>query len=313
MMKSPQNVCVSDGHLKWSPVPCADGYNVHLQGEYIDTVLGNKYRISNDRNWSVSAFFRDPEGRREPFHSRRIDAVTSQYVPSGNLLWSEDFTGFGSDQFKQRWTSEFDWGRNLVINNEDQHYVAQLEGQLIGYTPFAYMNGALNIKAVRQPYNGQSWLSGKLCTTDARQLEGEFYVGVVARCDFAKGIWPAIWLYTALYGSPQSEIDIFEQPGIDRFTAYHNYHFIDSNGMISNEQTSEIDTTEFHEYGCLREEGKITIMIDRMPVHTITENVILEPMNLILNLAMGGTFAGVIPEELNEANFYIKSVDVYSV
>ncbi len=311
MFEQPKNVCVKNGFLSWTPVPCADGYNLHKEGQHFGTVFdGTQYPVEPGE-WSVSAFFFDPEGNREPFHTPRTTAIDKAYQPSGFLLWSEDFKTLE----KSYWSSEFDWGRTLIINNEDQYYVAQLEGQMIGFNPLSYSEEeqALNIKAVRQPYDGQSWLSGKICTTDSRQLEGQFYVGVVARCDFSKGIWPAIWLYTALYGAEQSEIDIMEQPGIDRFTAYHNYHYVSQSGRTSDPQTSSIDTTQYHEYGCLREDGKITIMIDRMPVHTITRNVILEPVNLIANLAMGGDFAGDIPEDLVEANFYVKSIEVYSV
>ena len=233
------------------------------------------------------------------------------YTPSGVQIVDENFSTL-DDQF---WNSEFPWGRDLEINNEEQTYIATLEGQVDAPSPFTTGPDGLKIQANRTPLNGQEWTSGKLCTTPDNWLTDEFYVEARLKGDFAAGVWPAFWLYTAQFGGNEPEIDIFEQPGLDQNTVYHNYHFKFADGTFapSLESTTNVDSTEWHTYGVERVAGQITYFVDRVPVHVVTDNVTLQPMNMILNLAIGGNWPGSPDPATDQAEFCVEYVKAWQL
>jgi hypothetical protein len=330
MIKIPENVIIEGGELKWSPVNCADGYNIHRDGRYFDTVVGqNSVSFAllsgwEQSEWTVSSWAK-AEGSGQDIHSTRsYVAITEPVIvvpepTSGGDIFSDHFDGTALDPAK--WISEFIWGRSLIINNEQQFYVPQIEEPTnpFWHKPFSIEESILSIKARRAPetlvlpYTDQPWLSGKLCAKE--WLYGEFFVEADIRCPFGAGVWPAFWLYTAEYTGDQPEADIMEQPGFRADTIYHNYHFLRADGFRfpPQEATSIVDSTQFNKYGLERKAGELTWFVNGMPKHRVTQNVTLQPMVMILNLAMGGNWPGPVPASLNEATMQVRSVDVWSL
>ena len=232
------------------------------------------------------------------------------YAPIGSPFIDENFAVLDP----ALWRSEFPWGRDLTINNELQHYVAALEGQTDVASPFTTGPDGLKITSRREQYEDHEWVSGKLCTTAANYLDGEFYVEAKVKGDIAPGVWPAFWLYTAQFGGDEPEIDIFEQPSLDPSVVYHNYHFRAADGTVAPSQvsTTVVDSTEWHTYGAKRVAGCITYFVDRLPVHKVTDNVTLQPMNMILNLAMGGNWPGPVDPSIDSAEFCVEYVKAWS-
>ena len=84
-LKSPSNVTLNcqTRILQWNVVDCADGYNVHENGQYTATITGNKYAIPESlplEGWSVSAYIKVESENGQTLapdeaHTPRTDAM----------------------------------------------------------------------------------------------------------------------------------------------------------------------------------------------------------------------------------------------
>jgi beta-glucanase (GH16 family) len=158
---------------------------------------------------------------------------------------------------------------------------------------------------------------------------------IEAKMPAGKGLWPAIWLRTP-YGTPiNGEIDIMEgfgsHPGVFQGTVHywdHEKHLGHKCTRIGDVRSSAFAisnycswapklwsrdfTTQFHRYGVVWQPGRITWLIDGEAFLDVTENVTAEPMNLHLNMAVGGVFDGA-PDATTPfpAVMQVRKVSVY--
>lgn len=135
------------------------------------------------------------------------------------------------------------------------------------------------------------------------------YGTITARVKMPKGqgLWPAVWLMGAdsdIVGWPQGgEIDIVELPSTTT-TVYSVVHGPIA-GTTLNEQDVIVSTlpdlsTAYHDYWVTHLENSITFGIDDITLGTITpetlapgsEWVYNRPMYMVMNLAVGGRWAG---------------------
>ena len=221
------------------------------------------------------------------------------------LLWSDEFDGAALD--KSRWS--FDTSRNKIgwYNKELQYYSADRPENL------RLQNGHLVIELRKDPdtirkfadWGKQDYSSAKIVTKDKVAFNSGF-VEVSAKLPCARGTWPAIWML------PQGdtawpdggEIDILEQVGSQPNVAHATLHTALFNHTRQNGRGAETPVptacSAFHRYQLAWTVDDITIGVDDRAYMRVRNDQpggrgawpFDGPFYLILNLAMGGDWAG---------------------
>lgn len=202
-------------------------------------------------------------------------------------LWGFDI-GDGSDQGIPGWG-----------NNELQYYTDRTENVKVE-------NGFLLITARNENFNGASFTSARLLTKGKfEQRYGRFEARM--RLPFGQGMWPAFWMLgddsngTEVW--PQiGEIDIMENRGQEPTKITGSVHGPGYSGgnAVSKEFDLENDRldTGFHVYGIEWGPNYINYYVDDVLYNQITprdvpgEWVFNKPFYMLINLAVGGNFAG---------------------
>lgn len=226
-----------------------------------------------------------------------------------NQVWRDDFNGTTLD--RNNWSQEVngDGGGN----GELQYYTDRPQNMWVS-------GGLLNIKAIRENYDGKSWTSARLRTKNAQDWT---YGKIEARikAPSASGTWPAFWMLTSeqqrdSHGWPQGgEIDILETVntsedilGTLHYGAYWPYNgntgWPNPDNLIAPEAGRT--KTDFHTYAVEWYEDRMVWSIDGVPkisssrskldgpspIRSNWNSFYNRPFHVILNLAMGGSLAG---------------------
>jgi beta-glucanase (GH16 family) len=225
--------------------------------------------------------------------------------------WSDEFDGATLDATKWRAWQPSTPG---PYNNERQEYLPS-QATVAG--------GNLVITATNQPYSSQfgsyDFRSGRVESNFA-QRHGRFEI----RADLpgTKGAWPALWLLPDVddYSWPtQGEIDILENKGHQPTLTSSAFHFRNPNSpnqhlYVAEERTSarfgqpENYHTSFHTYAVEWDATKIRYFVDDVHWYTTYNTGTFTgsdgttvsgflgnqsaPMQVVLNLAVGGDFLG---------------------
>ena len=322
--------------VSWAKDPEARGYNVYRQAEYLTTVFTNEYRHPkapegsyyyeieafkppNDARYRVAKGLTVDVGnaqlKRKPY-----DGLPSMLTPDYQLAFSDEFNGSSLDESK--WSTRFLWGPDKTINNEVQYYVDTLNKPQFGYDPFLFDGQHLTIRGVPTPShlkakaNNKPYLSGIITSYDSFKFTYG-YAEVRAKMPFGRGLWPAFWLLNAYYNDRRPEIDIMEFIGHDQDAAHHTYHYFDYNDKLRSTKlypTVGMDFThDFHTFGALWKPGTIIFYVDGVQRKRVDDsNVSHEQMYVLLNLAMGGWWAGDPSDKTPfPADYVIDYVRVY--
>ena len=215
-------------------------------------------------------------------------------------IFGDEFTGTSLDATK--WNMGYQWGSDLIINEEEQHYVNTLDDPDFGYDPFYFDGDALVITAIETPAelsdkaNGQSYLSGAI-TSSAKFTTTYGYIKMRAKMPEGFGLWSGFWMLGAEFVDLKPQLFVVEHDGGKPNSVFHNYNYHDEDGNLRSpgqwEVSAEDATTEFHTYGVRWEEQLLTFYVDGMPKYRIEgENVSSQAMYLIANLAVGGVWPG---------------------
>jgi beta-glucanase (GH16 family) len=214
-------------------------------------------------------------------------------VPGYRLIWQDEFDGQSVDT--QKW--------DLIDlknshNNELQYYKPEQA---------SIVDGKLRITATDEDLDGKPYRSARLESHQAF-APGRFE----ARIDLptTQGMWPAFWLLPNGYQWPtRGEIDILENRGSQPFVVSSAYHWQTNPGPCCNQHQFVFEEygavqngqrvnyhTGFHTYAAEWEATQIRFYVDGVLHYTVheTENrpIFETPMNIILNLAVGGDFGG---------------------
>lgn len=183
-------------------------------------------------------------------------------------------------------------------------WVSHINVSSIGLSTFApsqvtVSGGALHLKAVR---SGTGYLSGAISTIG----KYSFTYGkatVRARVPAGKGLWPAWWLLTihdndALQS--RQEIDIMEDRGSMTNTTFFNIHWGIKGATYQTGGKLVVPgvnySTGWHTYTVQWQKGSARFYVDGSPAWSfISVNVPSDPMKLMLDLAVGGTYDGNPP------------------
>jgi beta-glucanase (GH16 family) len=214
-------------------------------------------------------------------------------VPGWRLTWQDEFNGSQVDDNK--------WLRlNLQNshNNEKQYYLPEQA---------TIVDGKLRITATNQPIANKLYRSARLESHQAFPL-GRFE----ARIDLptTQGMWPAFWLLPKAFQWPtRGEIDIMENRGSQPTIVSSAYHWQTNPGpccsqhqFVFEEYFTVVDGAPvnwhagFHTYAVEWEATQLRFFVDGVLHYTVTETaqrpIFESPMNIILNLAVGGDFGG---------------------
>lgn len=220
-----------------------------------------------------------------------------------NLAFQDEFTGPSLDL--NNWTTCYWWDKKGCTNrgnNELQWYLP--EGVSVS-------NGALNLTAKRKQVTGSDgenypYVSGMVTTgrpTSDKTQKPKFafqygFAEIRAKVPAGQGIWPAFWILPLSHES-KPEIDVVEILGDNPSRIYLTLHYKDAQGEDARERRvwdGPDFSKDWHTYGVRWEPGKLVYYIDGVERWRFSDSatpiVPDEPMYLLLNLAVGGDWAG---------------------
>jgi beta-glucanase (GH16 family) len=266
-----------------------------------------------------------PKSLKAPRKFIQTGVLSGKY----ELLWQEEFTGAeGANVGSNYWTAqegdgsapEFDnpgWG-----NEERQYYLNDL-AKLNGTGQLVISATKTNAANYDCYYGDCHWLSSKIVTYDkVGFLHGR--IEVRAKGAKGEGTWPAVWTLGANINEVRwpfcGEIDIMELKGSWPGGLWGTAHGPLSGGpgrggnwSVTNPSTTE----DFHIYAIEWFEDRIDWYVDGKLYYTYedTDNdwVFDSEQYLILNLAMGGIWGGLIDFDLTDSQFTIDYARYYSI
>jgi len=243
-----------------------------------------------------------------------VEILYAQSKTFSKLIWSDEFDMPGKPD-SGKWSYDMGNGCPKICgwgNNELQHYTDRSENAVV-------RDGILHIRAQREDYDQARFTSARLLS------KGKFHVKygrveVRARIPEGVGTWPAIWMLGANIdevGWPAcGEIDIMEHKGSDLNKIFGTLHYPGHAGGNANGNWKIVDkvTKQFHVYAAEWTAEKIEISVNGNVVHSVANQRDI-PYNhdfyLLLNLAIGGGFAGPVDPAFQTASFEIDYVRVY--
>ncbi|WP_153797664.1 glycoside hydrolase family 16 protein [Foetidibacter luteolus] len=257
--------------------------------------------------------------------------ATAATAQKKKLVWSEEFNYTGLPD-SNKWGYE----HGFIRNKEKQYYtIARKENAFVH-------DGVLEIKAIKEAYANAFYQpgSGDWKTADSTAQytsacivsEGKAWwkygrIEVRAKLPRGLGVWPAIWMMginRPQYGWPIcGEIDIMEFVGNDSSHVYGTIHYAKEDGINHSSSGGKIQVKkpydDFHTYALEWNRNDIRIFFDDILYHTFktgnagvkSGNPFKRPFYLMLNLALGGTWAGTIDDSNLPQSFLVDYVRVY--
>jgi beta-glucanase (GH16 family) len=249
---------------------------------------------------------------------------TGHYSAQG---WTFNYSAMQDDPLSKK-----DW--NFESGPSSGNYNSEAETYTSRQKNIRIDNGALIIEALKENRGGRPYTSARINTKD----KFAFTYGkldVTMKLPAGAGTWPAAWLLPNGHAYKASdfgiankdpyawalngEIDFSESigsvPGVN-LPAAHSYNELQRSPTITPAQVSGA-FSEYHTYGVIKEPGKITFTLDGVPYATRVRNSesplewpYEQPYYLILNLAIGGEWAGAsgIDDSMAPWRMQVKSI-----
>lgn len=259
-----------------------------------------------------------------------FQAVLAQSVKR-KLVWSDEFNYKGLPKSKK-----WDYEHGYIRNVEKQYYTkARKENAYVH-------NGYLEIKAIKEQISNEFYQKGSedwkksdsltsytsaCLITEGKASWSYGRIEVRAKLPAGLGVWPAIWMLGAnrkYAGWPKcGEIDIMEFVGVNPDKIYGTVHYPkDENGGHSS-SGGTIDIAEkgndFHIYAIELKKDSIEFYYDNQCYHRFAidkanlngAQPFNKPFYLLINLALGGSWAGKVDDNNLPQHFLIDYVRVY--
>jgi len=227
-------------------------------------------------------------------------AVSGVDLTAYDMIFNDEFDGSQLDASK--WNTAYQWGADLIINDEDQYYVDTQNNPEFGYDPFQFDGDALTITASRTPSdllaaaNNQPFLSGVL--TSAAKFNLTYgYVEARVQLPQGSGTWPAFWMLSSEYKDLKPQLFIMEHDGGRAGSVFMNYNYHDADDNLRSPGQWEVAvdglSSGYHTFGVEWNAEEFLFYVDGVPRYRIVgANVSAQNMYLIANLAMGGVWTG---------------------
>jgi hypothetical protein len=235
--------------------------------------------------------------------TKPVQTVAVDYT---TLKFSDEFDTDGAPD-PTKWS--YDLGAGGWGNDEKQTYTNAADNIIVS-------GGSLKITAKKV---GTGYTSSRLNSQDKYEFKyGK--IEVRAKLPSGGGTWPAIWMLGADIDTNAwpacGEIDIMEYKGNEPYSVYGTFHYPGRSGGNADGNKVPISNaaTEFHVYKAIWSPTSIQILVDDTVVHSIVNNNTI-PFNkdffLLFNVAMGGSFGGVIDPAFTQSSLEIDYVRVY--
>jgi beta-glucanase (GH16 family) len=190
-------------------------------------------------------------------------------------------------------------------------------------SPFSVDKGILTITAYQDPGNRNHWRSGLLSSVDTHGNGFSLPLGYFEcsmKLPSGAGVWPAFWL-AGLNSVDKhrtrnfAEVDVLEEYGVDSTLAHQTVHVWKPRGgesyAVGNASKLQGMTSDFHVYGCLIAKDYIRFYFDGLQIwQTVTPPEALEPLYLMVNLALGGGWP--IGKTPNPSYLYVHYIRAYA-
>ena len=252
--------------------------------------------------------------------------------PTQSLLWSEEFADHHGGQLSQdTWNFDIGDGASAGLvgwgNNELEYYTkdsVSINGNLVITAQKLTLDSGLNCY-----YGPAQWKSGKIHT--AGKIGFKYgRIEIQAKMPSGVGVWPALWLLGAnlLDGVTWphcGELDILENTGAHPFQVQGTIHgdgYFGENGLTKIIQSPTALSSDFHTYSIEWTANSIKWFFDDLCYSTINRQDVEsqgktwpfdQEFYLIMNLAIGGWFAGDVDPQLDSAQLEVKSIKYYSI
>lgn len=234
-----------------------------------------------------------------------------------NLVFDDEFNGTSLDATK--WVPCFHWGTNAGCGSSTTPQSWNLPSNVI------VSRGTLKLRAQNQPIteNGTTYpyTSGMISTGpwDNTGSAAKFaftygYAEIRAKVPKGHGLWPAFWtLPTDAHWPPEIDAsEIITGSGQTTYTNTMSYHYIDATSATNQSSganwTSPVDLASgFHVYAVDWEPDGIHWYVDgveRRSAFTDSKNLTAKPMYLLIQLEIGGSWAGSPDSRTPFPSFY---------
>ena len=275
-------------------------------GIYQTVVSGSvTYKYPSSGTYAVNVIAKSANGQ---VISKSISVTVSVLL---GVTWSDEFDGSGAPD-ATKWGYDIGTGGGGWGNNELEYYTSRSNNVSVS-------NGTLKITAIKEAYSGSAYTSARLLTQNKFSTKyGR--IEVRAKLPVGVGTWPAIWMLgnnvSTISWPACGEIDIMEHLGRDLNKIYGTFHYPGRSGGNADGSSLTITnaTTEFHIYSAEWSATTIKLLVDGRLIHTLNNSTSL-PFNqnffMILNVAMGGTFAGPVESSFVSSTMEIDYVRVY--
>lgn len=231
-------------------------------------------------------------------------------LTAATLLWSEEFNTDGAPD-PAKWGYDIGTGSSGWGNNELEYYTSRTDNVIVS-------NGTLKITAKKESYNGSAYTSARL-TSNTKFSFKYGKVEIRAKLPAGGGTWPAIWMLGSDFATNPwpacGEIDIMEHIGNNLNTIYGTLHYPNHSGANGDGATTKISgaTTDFHIYALEWTAAAMKISVDGVVFKTVVNSASI-PFNhnffMILNVAMGGGFAGAVDPAFTSGTMEIDYIRV---
>jgi len=253
------------------------------------------------------------------------------YAGEWEMVWSDEFEYKGLPD-KTKW----DYEEGFVRNKEMQYYTCAREGNA------RVENGLLVIEGRKEQLLNSNYKPGSDFWKENREFTQYTAASLItlnraswtygrievrAKLPQGKGVWPAIWTLGVNRSEvrwPQcGEIDIMEFIGKEPSLIHANAHYIvdgthqASGGKLQTESPYE----DFHIYAIEWYSDRIDFFFDEIKYYTFSidqagqgiENPFRKPHYLLINLALGGSWGGMIDDSILPQKYLIDYVRVYKM
>lgn len=248
------------------------------------------------------------------------------------LLWAQEFSDLPSGHVSEEiWNHDIGDGSSVGLqgwgNNELEYYIK--EAVRVDKNLVITASKVSSESGLTCFYGPAEWTSGKIHT--ANKVGFKFgRIDIKAKMPSGVGTWPALWMLGAnlLSGTswPQcGEIDILENTGAHPFKVQGTIHgegYCGENGLTKIIESPTKLADQFHEYSVEWSPDAISwyfngeqySVINRADLESQGKHwPFSQEFYLVLNLAIGGWFAGEVEPSLTKAELIIESIRFSSV
>jgi beta-glucanase (GH16 family) len=254
-----------------------------------------------------------------------------QAQPTRRLLWAEEFADHKDGSLMPEvWSCDIGDGSAVGLigwgNNELEYYTHE--------SITVSDNLTITAKKIQEPteltcyYGPALWTSGKIHTAGKIGFKYGF-LEIRAKLPKGAGSWPALWLLgknlnDGVAWPACGEIDILENTGAHPFQIQGTIHGPDysgENGLTGIIQAQSALSEDFNDYAISWNENSIEWFFNGVPYNKISKTdpalagkewPFDQEFYLIINLAIGGWFAGEVDPALVQSEFQVDWIKYYS-